>query len=135
MEQSTSGTNSLSVTPELSNILGNPKVDYHVYKSPPLVCILSQVNPVDHHCISLKFHLFINGTTAFFGEPWSLLQFRNLFYTDCRIPWTSDQPVARQLPTQRTTQTHKKHTYRHPCLEWDSIPRSQCSNERRQFMP
>jgi hypothetical protein len=27
--------------------------------------------------------------------PWHLLQFRNLFYTVGRTPWTSDQPVAR----------------------------------------
>jgi hypothetical protein len=40
-----------------------------------------------------------------FVEPWPLLQFRNLFYTDGRIPWTSDQPVAKPLPTHRTTQT------------------------------
>jgi hypothetical protein len=33
--------------------------------------------------------------------PWPLLRFRNLFYTDGRTPWTSDQPVARPLPTHR----------------------------------
>jgi hypothetical protein len=31
------------------------------------------------------------------------------------------------------TQTHKKH--RHPCLELNSNPWSQCSSERRRFMP
>jgi hypothetical protein len=30
-------------------------------------------------------------------------------------------------------QTQNKH--RHPCLEWDSNPRSQCSSGRRYFMP
>jgi hypothetical protein len=45
-----------------------------------------------------------------FVGAWSLLQFRNLFYTDGRTPWTSDQPVARPLPTQN------KRTHRHPCL-------------------
>jgi hypothetical protein len=38
-------------------------------------------------------------------------------------PWTSGQPVARLLPTQR-----------HSCLEWDSNPRSQRSSDRKQFM-
>jgi hypothetical protein len=33
----------------------------------------------------------------------------------------SDQPVARPLPKHRTAQIHTKH----PCLEWDSNPRSQ----------
>jgi hypothetical protein len=45
-----------------------------------------------------------------FVEPWPLLQFRNLSYTDGRTPRTSDQPVARPLPTHKTTQTQNKHT-------------------------
>jgi hypothetical protein len=28
-----------------------------------------------------------------------------------------------------------KNAHRHPCLEWDPNPRSQCSRERRRFMP
>jgi hypothetical protein len=42
--------------------------------------------------------------------PWPLLQFVIFFYTDSRTPWTSDQPVAKSLPTQRTTQTQNKRT-------------------------
>jgi hypothetical protein len=45
-----------------------------------------------------------------FVGPWPLLQFRKLFYTDGRTPWTGDQPVARPLPTHRTTQTQNKRT-------------------------
>jgi hypothetical protein len=77
---------------------------------------------------------FINGLQPFVG-PWPLLQLRNNFYTDGRTPWPSDQPVARPLPTHRTTQTQNNRTYRHPGLEWDSNPRSQRLSERRQFMP
>jgi hypothetical protein len=33
-----------------------------------------------------------------------------ILYTDGRAPWTGDQPVARPLPTQRTTQTQNKRT-------------------------
>jgi hypothetical protein len=55
-------------------------------------------------------------------RSWPLLQFRNLFYTDDRPPWKGDQPVARRLPTRRTTQTQNKRTYRRPCLEWDWKP-------------
>jgi hypothetical protein len=40
-----------------------------------------------------------------FVGPWPLLQFRNLFYAEGRTPWTSDQPVARPLPTQDNTYT------------------------------
>jgi hypothetical protein len=39
---------------------------------------------------------------------WPLIQFRNHLYTVGRTPWTSDQPVARPLPTHRTTQTYNK---------------------------
>jgi hypothetical protein len=45
-----------------------------------------------------------------FVGPWPLLQFRKLFYVVGRTPWTSDQPVARPLPTHRTTQTQNKCT-------------------------
>jgi hypothetical protein len=30
---------------------------------------------------------------------------------------------------------HRINAHRHPCLEWDSNPRSQCSSGRRRFMP
>jgi hypothetical protein len=43
-----------------------------------------------------------------FVRPWPLLQFRKLFYIHGRTPWVGDQPVARPLPTRRTTQTHTK---------------------------
>jgi hypothetical protein len=74
---------------------------------------------------------FIHSSMALqpFVRPWSLLQFRNLFYTDGRPPWTSDQPVTRPLPTHRTTQTQNKLTHRHLCLELDSNPRFQLSSE------
>jgi hypothetical protein len=38
---------------------------------------------------SLKIRSFINGSTALFGAL-PLLQFRNLFYTDGRAPWTGE---------------------------------------------
>jgi hypothetical protein len=44
-----------------------------------------------------------------FVGHWPLFQFLNL-YTVGRTPWTSDKPVARPLPTHRTTQTQNKRT-------------------------
>jgi hypothetical protein len=46
----------------------------------------------------------------FYGSTALLLGLRLFFsllisYTDGRTPWTGDQPVARPLPTHRTTQT------------------------------
>jgi hypothetical protein len=52
--------------------------------------------------------------------PWPLFQFLN----SCKIGrtlWAGDQPVARPLPT------HRINAHRHPCIEWDSNLRSQCS--------
>jgi hypothetical protein len=44
--------------------------------------------------------------------PRSLIQFRNLFFTDGRTPWTSsDQSVKRPLLKHGTTQTQNKHTH------------------------
>jgi hypothetical protein len=54
-----------------------------------------------------------------------------ILYTVGRTPWTGDQPVARRLPTHRTTQTHNKRNY--PCLQRDSNPRSQSWSGRKQF--
>jgi hypothetical protein len=52
-------------------------------------------------------HSFIHSSVALqpILGPWPLLQFHNLFYTVGRTSWTSYQPVARPLPTHRTTQT------------------------------
>jgi hypothetical protein len=67
-------------------------------------------------------------------EPWPLLSFL-IFYTVGRTPWMGDQPVARPLPTHRTTQTQNKRTHTHPCFKWDSNPWSQWLSGRRQLMP
>jgi hypothetical protein len=40
--------------------------------------------------------------------------------------------VVATLPTRRTTQ--RIHAHRHPCIQWDSNPRSQLPGKRRQFM-
>jgi hypothetical protein len=39
---------------------------------------------------------------------------------------------GRYLDTEQ--HKHRINEHSHPCLEWDSNPRSQCSSERRQFM-
>jgi hypothetical protein len=58
---------------------------------------------------------------------WPLFQFLNLHRVG-RTPWTGDEPIARPLPTHRTTQTQNKRTQtsmprvgfepRIPVLEW-----------------
>jgi hypothetical protein len=56
------------------------------------------------HSVLLNWaHSFIHSSMALqpIAGPWPLLQFRNLLYMDGRTPWTSDQPVARLLPTHK----------------------------------
>jgi hypothetical protein len=47
-----------------------------------------------------------------FVGPWPFFQFLNPYTVD-RTPWTGDQPVARPLPTHRTTQA-QNNAHRHP---------------------
>jgi hypothetical protein len=51
-----------------------------------------------------------------FVGPWPLLHFRNLFYTDGRTRWTSDQPIARPRPAHRATPTQNKR--RQTSMRW-----------------
>jgi hypothetical protein len=53
--------------------------------------------------------LSIYGCTVLFLDLGPFFSFLILYTVD-RTPWMGDQPVARPLPTQRTTQTHNKRT-------------------------
>jgi hypothetical protein len=77
-----------------------------------LIYILAYLHYIFFLNSCMAFHSFILSPMALepFIEPWPLLQFRNLFYTGCRTPWTGNQSVARPLPTHRTTQTQNKRT-------------------------
>jgi hypothetical protein len=57
-----------------------------------------------------------------------------ILYTVGGTPWTGNQPVARPLPTHRTTQTQIT-ADKPPFFERESNPRSQCLSGRRPFMP
>jgi hypothetical protein len=65
--------------------------------------------PCPSHSPWSDFHSFINGCTTLYWGP-VLFQFRNVFYTDGKTPWTGDQPVARPLPTQNNTK-HRINVY------------------------
>jgi hypothetical protein len=114
------------------------EMPYFIRNSPAnhigFLATISQVTRSRHYIHSF-IHSFIHQWiySALLG-PGLFFSFVIIF-THGRIPWTSDQPVSRPLPTDKTTRTQYKRTHRHPCFEWDSNPRFQRSSERRQLMP
>jgi hypothetical protein len=73
-------------------------------------------------CVYISIYLSVYVSMALQSFCWTLVV-SLVLYTVGRFPWTGYQPVAKPLPTRRTTQTQNKRRY--PCLEWDSNLRSQ----------
>jgi hypothetical protein len=68
-----------------------------------------------------------------FVGPWPLFQFLDLFTQSVGLLGRGISPLqGRYLHTGQ--HKHRINAYRHPCLKWDSNPRSQSLSERRQFM-
>jgi hypothetical protein len=89
-------TANCAVTQELPSILWNPKVHYRVHKSPPLVPILSQINPI-HTIPSYLRSILILSTHLRLGLP------SGLFPSSCPtniLHASSSSPfVLHALPT------------------------------------
>jgi hypothetical protein len=65
--------------------------------------------------------------------PWPLFSFLILRQLVRLLGWEISPSQGLYLYTEQ--HKHRINANRHPCLEWDSNPRSQCSSGRRQFMP
>jgi hypothetical protein len=61
------------------------------------------------YAVTTHFKSIYRGSAVLLLNPGRLFSFF-IFYTIGRTPWTGDQPVARPLPTHRTTQTQNKRT-------------------------
>jgi hypothetical protein len=59
---------------------------------------------VIHSFIRQWLYILLLGPSLFFS-------FVIFFYTDDWTSWTSDQPIARPLPTHKTTQTQNRRTH------------------------
>jgi hypothetical protein len=75
-------------------------------------------------------HLWLYSPLLDIGRFFNFL----IFYIDSRSPWTGDQPVTRPLPAHTGQHKYRINAHRHPCLKWDSNPRSQFLSGRRRFM-
>jgi hypothetical protein len=63
-------------------------------------------------CLSVCLSVYLSIYLWLYSPLLDLGRFFNffIFYTDGRAPWTSNQPVARPVPTHRTTQTQNNRT-------------------------
>jgi hypothetical protein len=86
--------------------------------------------------ISTKGSVIIFMALPAHSGPGPLIQFRNHFsHTVGLLGRVISSSQSLYLNTGQHKHRINAYTHRHPCLKWDSNPRSQCPREQRQFMP
>jgi hypothetical protein len=83
--------------------------------------------------MSVCLSIYLSMALQPFVGPWQLFQFLHLFTQSVGLLGRRSARCKAATSTQDNTNRIKAH--RHPCLKWDSNPRSQCLSRRRQFMP
>jgi hypothetical protein len=69
------------------------------------------------------------------GHPWNAPFHFSFLISDRRQDSSDGGSACRKAAAYTGQHKHRINADRHPCLEWDSNPRSQCSSQRRQFIP
>jgi hypothetical protein len=117
---------SQKLTSNYSNRLRVTFYSFTIYFVTLAISLTTEIRIVERFYLSTALKPFI--------WPWPLFQFLDLFTQ-------SVGPLGRRISPSQGRYLHtgqykyRINAHRHPCLKWDSTPRSQRSNERRQFMP
>jgi hypothetical protein len=97
-----------------------------------------QIMQISTHSFGVDSDLHISADLCMalqsFIGPWAVFSVSWSFYTVTGLLGRLiSQSQGRYLHSEQ--HKHRINANRHPCLEWDSNPRSQRSSERRKFMP
>jgi hypothetical protein len=121
---------SLSVRPSVHSFRPSIRPSVHPSTRPS---IRPPVHPSIHLCLYVWLSVFLSMALQPFVGPCPFFQFLYLFTQSVGLFGRGDQPVASRY-LHIGHHKHRINPHRHPGLEWDSNPRSQCSSGRRQSM-
>jgi hypothetical protein len=88
-----SGATSSAATQKFANMLWSTKVHYSVHKSPPLIPILSQINPAhSNQSILISSHLRLGLPSVVFPSGFPTYNIRSSYPHSCYMPCPTHLP-------------------------------------------